>query len=114
SNAARVGLMVHVTALLSGSYDAAIAQYQETLESIKNGTLYSKDSEDDGDSYAMIPPTEDVESDYSVDVIRENGESVHIGGYSSDEELDQALENAVHSGRSEEHTSELQSRFDLV
>ena len=53
------------------SVDAAIAQYQETLESIKNGTLYSKDSEDDGDSYAMIPPTEDVESDYSVDVIRE-------------------------------------------
>ena len=81
------------------SVDAAIAQYQETLESIKNGTLYSKDSEDDGDSYAMIPPTEDVESDYSVDVIRENGESVHIGGYSSDEELDQALENAVHSGQ---------------
>ena len=40
-----------------------------------------------------------MESDYSVDVIRENGESVHIGGYSSDEELDQALENAVHSGQ---------------
>lgn len=79
------------------SVDTAIAQYQETLESIKNGTLYSKDTGDDGDSYAMIPPTEDVESAYSVDVIRENGESVHIGGYASNEELDQALENAVRS-----------------
>ena len=81
------------------SVDAAIAQYQDTLESIKNGTLHSKDTGDDGDSYAMIPPTEDVESDYSVDVIRENGESVHIGGYASNEDLDQALENAVRSGQ---------------
>ena len=79
--------------------DAAIAQYQDTLESIKNGTLHSKDTGDDSDSYAMIPPTEDAESDYSVDVIRENGESVHIGGYVSNKELDQALENAVHSGQ---------------
>lgn len=81
------------------SVDAAIAQYQDTLESIKNGTLYSKDTGDDGDSYAMIPPTEDVESDYSVDVVRENGESVHIGGYASNEELDQALESAVNNGQ---------------
>ena len=81
------------------SVDAAIAQYQDTLESIKNGTLYSKDSGDDGDSLAMIPPTEDVESDYSVDVVRENGESVHFGGYASNEDLDQALENAVRSGQ---------------
>ena len=68
------------------SVDAAIAQYQDTLKSIKNGTLYSKDSGDDGDSLAMIPPTEDVESDYSVDVVRENGESVHFGGYASNED----------------------------
>ena len=81
------------------SVDAAIAQYQDTLESIKNGTLYSKDSGDDGDSLAMIPPTEDVESDYSVDVVRENGESVHFGGYASNEYLDQALENAVRIGQ---------------
>ena len=81
------------------SVDAAIAQYQDTLKSIKNGTLYSKDSGDDGDSLAMIPPTEDVESDYSVDVVRENGESVHFGGYASNEDLDQALENAVRSGQ---------------
>ncbi len=80
------------------SVDATIAEYQETLESIKNGVLYSKDN-GEGDTYSMIPPTEDVESDYSVDVIRENGESVHIGGYASNEELDQALENAVHNGQ---------------
>ena len=41
------------------SVDATIAEYQETLESIKNGTLYSKDN-GEGDTYSMIPPTEDV------------------------------------------------------
>ena len=37
------------------SVDATIAEYQETLESIKNGTLYSKDN-GEGDTYSMIIP----------------------------------------------------------
>ena len=37
------------------SVDATIAEYQETLESIKNGVLYSKDN-GEGDTYSMIPP----------------------------------------------------------
>lgn len=37
------------------SVEATIAEYQETLESIKNGVLYSKDN-GEGDTYSMIPP----------------------------------------------------------
>ena len=80
------------------SVDATIAEYQETLESIKNGVLYSKDN-GEGDTYSMIPPSEDVVSEYSVDVTKENGESVHIGNYASDEELNQALNDAVDNGQ---------------
>ena len=36
------------------SVDAMIDSYKETLESIKNGVLYSKDN-CDGDTYSMIP-----------------------------------------------------------
>ena len=80
------------------SIDATIAEYQETLESIKNGTLYSKDN-GEGDTYSMIPPTEDVVSEYGVNVTKENGESVHIGNYASNEELDKALNDAVDNGQ---------------
>ena len=80
------------------SVDATIAEYQETLESIKNGVLYSKDN-GEGDTYSMIPPSEDVVSEYSVDVTKENGESVHIGNYASDEELNKALNDAVDNGQ---------------
>ena len=80
------------------SVDATIAEYQETLESIKNGVLYSKDN-GEGDTYSMIPPSEDVVSEYCVDVTKENGESVHIGNYASDEELNQALNDAVDNGQ---------------
>ena len=80
------------------SVDATIAEYQETLESIKNGTLYSKDN-GEGDTYSMIPPTEDVVSEYGVNVTKENGESVHIGNYASSEELDKALNDAVDNGQ---------------
>lgn len=76
------------------SVDAMIAEYQETLESIKNGTLYSKDN-GDGDTYSMIPPTEDVVSEYGVTLEKENGESVHIGNFASNKELDKALDDAV-------------------
>ena len=51
------------------SVDATIAEYQETLESIKNGVLYSKDN-GEGDTYSMIPPSEDVVSEYGVDVTK--------------------------------------------
>lgn len=80
------------------SVDATIAEYQETLESIKNGTLYSKDN-GEGDTYSMISPTEDVVSEYGVNVTKENGESVHIGNYASSEELDRALNDAVDNGQ---------------
>ena len=80
------------------SVDATIAEYQETLESIKNGVLYSKDN-GEGDTYSMTPPSEDVVSEYGVDVTKENGESVHIGNYASDEELNQALNDAVDNGQ---------------
>lgn len=80
------------------SVDATIAEYQETLESIKNGTLYSKDN-GEGDTYSMIPPTEDVVSEYGVNVTKENGESIHIGNYASSEELDKALNDAVDNGQ---------------
>ena len=43
--------------------DAIIAEYYQTLESIKSGTLYSKEDED-GVSYSMIPPSDDVEFSY--------------------------------------------------
>ena len=80
------------------SVDATIAEYQETLESIKNGVLYSKDN-GEGDTYSMIPPSEDVVSESGVDVTKENGESVHIGNYASDEELNKALNDAVDNGQ---------------
>ena len=80
------------------SVDAMIASYKETLESIKNGVLYSKDS-GDGDTYSMIPPTEDVVSDYSVDITTDNGQTVHIGNYSTAEELDKAISDAVKTGQ---------------
>ena len=72
--------------------------YKETLESIKKGVLYSKD-DGDGDTYAMIPPTEDVVSYYSVDITTDNGQTVHIGNYSTAEELDKAISDAVKTGQ---------------
>ena len=80
------------------SVDAMMDSYKETLESIKKGVLYSKD-DGDGDTYSMIPPTEDVVSSYSVDVTKDNGETVHIGDYSTVEELDKAISDAVKNGQ---------------
>ena len=80
------------------SVDAMIASYKETLESIKNGVLYSKDS-GDGDTYSMIPPTEDVVSYYSVDITTDKGRKVHIGNYATAEELDKAISDAVKTGQ---------------
>ena len=72
------------------SVDAMMDSYKETLENIKKGVLYSKDN-GNGDTYSMIPPTEDVVSSYSVDVTKDNGKTVHIGDYSTAEELDKAI-----------------------
>lgn len=80
------------------SVDAMMVSYKETLESIKKGVLYSKDN-GDGDTYSMIPPTEDVVSSYSVDVTKDNGKTVHIGDYSTVEELDKAISDAVKNGQ---------------
>ena len=80
------------------SVDAMMSSYKETLESIKKGVLYSKDS-GDGDTYSMIPPTEDVVSDYSVDITTNDGQKVHIGNYSTVEELDEAISDAVKTGK---------------
>ena len=80
------------------SVDAMMSSYKETLESIKNGVLYSKDS-GNGDTYSMIPPTEDVVSDYSVDITTNDGQKVHIGNYSTVEELDEAISDAVKTGK---------------
>ena len=80
------------------SVDAMINDYKETLENIKKGVLYSKDS-GDGDTYSMIPPTEDVVSYYSVDITTDNGQTVHIGNYATAEELDKAISDAVKTGK---------------
>ena len=80
------------------SVNAMMSSYKETLESIKKGVLYSKDS-GDGDTYSMIPPTEDVVSDYSVDITTDDGQKVHIGNYSTVEELDEAISDAVKTGK---------------
>lgn len=80
------------------SVDTMMDSYKETLESIKKGVLYSKD-DGDGDTYSMIPPTEDVVSSYSVDVTKDNGKTVHIGDYSTVEELDKAISDAVKNGQ---------------
>ncbi|MCC2725220.1 hypothetical protein G5A92_05965 [Blautia massiliensis] len=80
------------------SVAAMMDSYKGTLESIKKGVLYSKDN-GDGDTYSMIPPTEDVVSSYSIDVTKDNGKTVHIGDYSSVEELDKAISDAVKNGQ---------------
>lgn len=80
------------------SVAAMMDSYKGTLESIKKGVLYSKDN-GDGDTYSMIPPTEDVVSSYSVDVTKDNGKTVHIGDYSTVEKLDKAISDAVKNGQ---------------
>ena len=80
------------------SVAAMMDSYKGTLESIKKGVLYSKDN-GDGDTYSMIPSTDDVVSDISVDITKDNGKTVHIGDYSTVEELDKAISDAVKNGQ---------------
>ena len=88
----------YFTKFTQESVDAMMDSYKETLESIKKGVLYSK-YDGDGDTYSMIPPTEDVVSSYSVDVTKDNGKTVYIGDYSTVEELDKAISDAVKNGQ---------------
>ena len=95
------------------SVDAMMDSYKETLESIKKGVLYSKDN-GDGDTYSMIPPTEDVVSSYSVDVTKDNGKTVHIGDYSTAEELDKAISDAVKNGQLTQEEADASFNSDCV
>jgi len=80
------------------SIAATITEYKEILKNMKNGMMYSKGS-DDGDSYCMTPSSEDVETDYGVTIIRENGDTVHIEDHASDNTLNQALDENVKNGQ---------------
>ena len=40
-----------------------------------------------------------MEQNYSVDVTKDNGKTVHIGDYSTVEELDKAISDAVKNGQ---------------
>ena len=42
---------------------------------------------------------DDVVSSYSVDITKDNGKAVHIGDYSTVEELDKAISDAVKNGQ---------------
>ena len=77
-------------------YESWMNEQKKEMESLI--VLYSKD-DGDGDTYSMIPPTEDVVSSYSVDVTKDNGKTVHIGDYSTVDELDKAISDAVKNGQ---------------
>ena len=81
------------------SVNAQIAEYEKILDEIKSGTLYSKDN-DEGIGYAQIPPNEkDIISVYGMDFERSDGTSLHIGDFSTQEELEEAVEKAVAKGQ---------------
>ena len=79
--------------------DAEIARYEEILEEIKAGVLYAKPGEDD-DSFAQIPPSDDdLVSSYGADFIESDGSTIHIGDYETENELNEAINNAVEAGK---------------
>lgn len=79
--------------------DAEIAKYEEILEEIKAGVLYSKSDEDD-DSLAQIPPSDDdLTQSYSADILKSDGSTLHIGDYETENELNEAINNAVEDGK---------------
>ena len=47
----------------------------------------------------MYGNVDDVVSDISVDITKDNGKTVHIGNYSTVEELDNAISDAVKNGQ---------------
>ena len=81
------------------SVNAQIAEYEKILDEIKSGTLYSKDN-DEGIGYAQIPPVgKDIVSVYGANFVRSDGTSLHIGDFSTQEELEEAVEKAVAKGQ---------------
>ena len=81
------------------SVNAQIAEYEKILDEIKSGTLYSKDN-DEGIGYAQIPPVDkDIVSVYGANFVRSDGSSFHIGDFTTQEELDNAIEKAVSDGQ---------------
>ena len=81
------------------SVNAQIAEYEKILDEIKSGTLYSKDN-DEGIGYAQIPPVgKDIVSVYGANFVRSDGSSFHIGDFTTQEELDNAIEKAVSDGQ---------------
>lgn len=78
--------------------DSIISDYQKTLDEIKKGYKYSKNTGTE-DVYFMVPPSEEVVSDYGVNVIKDNNETVQFNNYSSNEELDKAIDAAEKSGQ---------------
>ena len=79
--------------------DAEIAKYEEILEEIKAGVLYAKPDED-GDSFAQIPPSnDDLTQSYSADILKSDGSTFHIGDYETENELNEAINNAVENGK---------------
>lgn len=81
------------------SVNNQIAQYEETLKEIKAGILYAKPNKD-GIGYSQIPPNEDdVIFAYSTDFVKSDGTTIHIGDYESENELKEAINNAVEDGK---------------
>lgn len=79
--------------------EAQITQYEKILEEMKTGVLYAKPNED-GISYAQIPPNaDDIVTTYSTEFVRSDGSTIHIGGYETQKELQEAIDNAVEDGK---------------
>ena len=85
----------------SGEYTGSVHDLINLAQNLDCYDFYPGiDSEEAlGRAYSMIPPTEDVVSSYSVDVTKDNGKTVHIGDYSTVEELDKAISDAVKNGQ---------------
>ena len=78
--------------------DSIISDYLKTLDEIKKGYKYSKNTGTE-DTFFMVPPSEEVVSDYGVNVIKDNNETVQFNNYSSNEELDKAIDAAKKNGQ---------------
>ena len=70
--------------------DEAIKMYEDILDEIKNGVLYSKSDEDGG--YSMVINYDDIKvgtssTELSVSIKLLDGEEVSLGPYATKEEL---------------------------
>ena len=79
--------------------NAEIAQYEKILEEIKSGVLHAKPNEA-GDCVVQIPPSDDdFTQSYSADFLKSDGSTLHIGDYETEDELNEAISNAVEDGK---------------